>query len=161
LSSDYLATGSQTEEGITKLVKNLAAYELTKAEKLQIVNLMPTLPVELYVVSVECRYFANTSECPFLNIQIVEELEDRFGQQIEEILDYIKESLSIPTEGTARTGVVKINGQSAPRILLESPVVVIEAEQWDEDADAIYDEEYFDDNGVGAGVEGDLEMDED
>jgi hypothetical protein len=95
------------------------------------------------------------------NIQIVEELEDRFGQQIEEILDNVKESLSSPIEGAARTDVVNINGQSGPRILLESPVVVIEAEQWDEDADAIYDEEYFDDNGVGAGVEGDLEMDED
>jgi len=104
--------------------------------------------------------FTNTIECPSLNIQIVEELEDRFGQQIEEILDNVKESLSTPTEGAARTD-VKINGQSAPRIFLESPVVVIEAEQWDEDADAIYDEEYFDDNGVGAGVEGDLEMDED
>lgn len=50
LSANYLPNISQTEEGITKLVKDLAPYELTKAEKLQIVNLAPTLPVELYVV---------------------------------------------------------------------------------------------------------------
>jgi len=31
-------------------VKGLAPYGLTKAEKLQLVNLAPTLPVELYVV---------------------------------------------------------------------------------------------------------------
>ena len=31
-------------------MKDLAPYELTKAEKLQVVNLAPTLAVELYVV---------------------------------------------------------------------------------------------------------------
>lgn len=50
LSADYLPTHSQSPEGITQLVQNLAAYEFTKAEKLQVVNLAPTLPVELYVV---------------------------------------------------------------------------------------------------------------
>lgn len=50
LSADYQPTISQTSEGITKLVKDLAPYELTKAEKLQVVNLAPTEPVELYVV---------------------------------------------------------------------------------------------------------------
>jgi len=51
LGAEYLPTRSQTEEGISNLVKNLAPYSLTKAEKLQVVNLAPTLPVELYVVS--------------------------------------------------------------------------------------------------------------
>lgn len=32
------------------MVKALEPYELTKAEKLQIVNLAPATPVELYVV---------------------------------------------------------------------------------------------------------------
>jgi hypothetical protein len=32
-------------------VKDLAQHDLTKAEKLQIVNLAPTEPVELYVVN--------------------------------------------------------------------------------------------------------------
>ena len=40
----------QNEERIEKLVKGLAPYDFTKAEKLQIVNLAPTEPVELYVV---------------------------------------------------------------------------------------------------------------
>ncbi|GLB38263.1 putative RNA polymerase Rpb4 [Lyophyllum shimeji] len=74
LSADYLPTARQTPEGITKLVKELAPYDLTKAEKLQVVNLAPTLPVELYV--------------------IVEELEDRLGDRMEEILDRVKSTLS-------------------------------------------------------------------
>lgn len=52
LSADYQPTSSQTEAGIVQLTKSLAAYDLTKAEKLQIVNLAPTEPVELYVVRV-------------------------------------------------------------------------------------------------------------
>ncbi len=50
LSAEYQPTKSQTEQGITRLVKDLDKYALTKAEKLQVVNLVPTLPVELYVV---------------------------------------------------------------------------------------------------------------
>lgn len=68
LSGDYLPNISQKEEGITKLVKDLAPYDLTKAEKLQIVNLAPTRAVELYVVcfqkqkkaSVLCVVFLTT-----------------------------------------------------------------------------------------------------
>ncbi|EKM49756.1 uncharacterized protein PHACADRAFT_201449 [Phanerochaete carnosa HHB-10118-sp] len=50
LSADYQPTGSQSENGIVQLTKSLATYDLTKAEKLQVVNLAPTEPVELYVV---------------------------------------------------------------------------------------------------------------
>lgn len=41
--------------------------------------------------------------------------------------------------------------------------MVQQNEEWDEDADAMYDEEdeEYDDTGAGAGVEGDLEMDDD
>ena len=57
LSADYQPTISQTPAGITKLVKELAPIELTKAEKLQVVNLAPTEPVELYVVCrIPCFY---------------------------------------------------------------------------------------------------------
>jgi len=139
LAADYLTATSQSEEGISKVVKNMAPYELTKAEKLQIVNLTPTCPVELYV--------------------IVEELEDRFGQQIDEILDIVKGSLSEHADPSTRTKRIKINGESAPEI--PPAQVVVEGDQWDEDADAIYDEEFFDDTGAGEGIEGDLEMEED
>ena len=57
LSADYQPTISQTSAGITKLVEDLASFELTRAEKLQVVNLAPTEPVELYVVCSASRYF--------------------------------------------------------------------------------------------------------
>lgn len=50
LSADYQPTSSQTDATVTQLTRNLATYDLTKAEKLQIVNLTPVEPVELYVV---------------------------------------------------------------------------------------------------------------
>lgn len=68
----------------------------------------------------------------------------------------MKESLSTPADATVTTNGVNINRQPATQIEIEEP-----EQQWDEDADAIYDEEYFDDTGGGAGVEGDLEMDDD
>jgi len=138
LSADYLPTSSQTEEGITILVKKLAPFEFTKAEKLQIVNLAPTLPVELYVV--------------------VEELEDRFGDQIDEILGYVEGSISSAVKPTA----TKTNAFNGQPVETSGGVVLLEENpQWDEDADAVYDEDVYDDVGAGAGVEGDLEMDED
>src|SRR5712671_5646119 len=50
LTADYQPTRVQTAQGIQRLTKNLAPFGLTKAEKLQIVNLTPVEPVELYVV---------------------------------------------------------------------------------------------------------------
>jgi hypothetical protein len=132
LSANHLPNLSQKEEGITKLVKDLAPYGLTKAEKLQIVNLAPALPVELYV--------------------IVEELEDRFGDQIDEILGHVQNSL-------AQSKSDGINGaQSAQQ---GSGPITVEEDHWDLDADAPYEEDMYDDTGEGAGVEGDLDMDED
>jgi hypothetical protein len=52
LSADFQPTTFQSPSGITQLVKDLAPFDLTKAEKLQVVNLAPTQPVELYVVRV-------------------------------------------------------------------------------------------------------------
>lgn len=48
---------SQNEASITQLVKDLEPFDLTKAEKLQIVNLAPSEPVELYVVSKTLFFF--------------------------------------------------------------------------------------------------------
>ncbi|RXW23786.1 hypothetical protein EST38_g2067 [Candolleomyces aberdarensis] len=147
LGADYLPTSKQTSEGITKLVKALEPYNLTKAEKLQIVNLAPTSPVELYV--------------------IVEELEDRLGDRMEGLLERIQsiqgEISSSASAGTAAaTAAAGVNG-----IVGEDPQV-IGSVSWDnptddfgEDADAIYDEEMFDDSGEGVGVEGDLDLEDD
>jgi DNA-directed RNA polymerase subunit F len=136
LSANYLPNISQKEEGITKLVKDLAPYGLTKAEKLQIVNLAPIRPVELYV--------------------IVEELEDRLGEdRIEEILGHVKESLTQSHSDTINSH--SING--APSVQQGS--LIVEQDHWDLDADAPYEEDMYDDTGEGAGVEGDLDMEED
>ena len=50
LTASYQPSLSLSEAGVQKLVKALATFGLTKAEKLQIVNLVPTEPVELYTV---------------------------------------------------------------------------------------------------------------
>ncbi|KAF8817052.1 hypothetical protein BYT27DRAFT_7204849 [Phlegmacium glaucopus] len=137
LSANYLPNVSQTEEGITKLVKDLASYDLTKSEKLQIVNLAPTLPVELYV--------------------IVEELEDRFGDRIDEILGHVQGSLTQPNLDTA----IKSNGINGALSAVQQSSTFVEDDQWDLDADAPYEEDVYDDTGEGTGVEGDLDMEED
>lgn len=86
----------------------------------------------------------------------MEELEDRFGDQLDDILENIQSS-TVTTRGTVQTN--GINGQ--PERLSVDTVQVIQDGQWDEDADAIYDEDIYDDTGAGNGVEGDLEMDDD
>lgn len=60
----------QNEETIQKVVRLLEPFKLTKAEKLQLVNLRPTTPVELSL--------------------IIEESEERISEeQIDEILDIV------------------------------------------------------------------------
>ncbi|KAF9568751.1 hypothetical protein CPC08DRAFT_746170 [Agrocybe pediades] len=141
LSADYLPTSTQTEESITNLVKKLEPFSLTKAEKLQIVNLAPTMPVELYV--------------------IVEELEDRFGDRMNDILECVQSTVD---STTIKPRAITTNGINGHTHLAESSSTVVMIEEsndaWDDDADAVYDEDVYDDEGAGAGVEGDLEMDE-
>ena len=50
LEAEYQPTRSQSPGAITQLITALGKYDLTKAEKLQIVNLAPQQLVELYVV---------------------------------------------------------------------------------------------------------------
>lgn len=50
LTTPPLETAKQNEVSMLKLLKQLASYNLTKLEKLQIVNLRPNSLVELYVV---------------------------------------------------------------------------------------------------------------
>ncbi|RPD56088.1 hypothetical protein L226DRAFT_509895 [Lentinus tigrinus ALCF2SS1-7] len=140
LSADYQPTSSQCPEGIAQLTRNLAQWDLTKAEKLQIVNLAPTEPVELYV--------------------IVEELEDRFGDKMDDILSTVKASLREPAPAVNGT----TNGEEHQQAMLVEHVVYSEYQEhyqdtnhWDYDATEVV----FDDTGEGAGIEGDLDVEED
>ncbi|KAG8927840.1 hypothetical protein FRC03_011246 [Tulasnella sp. 419] len=74
LSSEPHPTLRHDPSSIKTLLENLRAFDLTKAEKLMIVNLAPSTNVELYT--------------------IVEELEDRLQDQVDEILEVVKASLS-------------------------------------------------------------------
>ncbi|KAI5120449.1 hypothetical protein M0805_008496 [Coniferiporia weirii] len=136
LSADYQPTKGQTPEAVTQLVRGLAAYDLTKAEKLQIVNLAPTEPVELYV--------------------IVEELEDRLGEHMQAVLDTVRASLPAqPSAFAAPIGDATVD-YSAYRINGEA---MENRPGWEDGGEGVEDD--YDDLGAGAGVEGDLEMDDD
>ncbi|KIJ62657.1 hypothetical protein HYDPIDRAFT_157520 [Hydnomerulius pinastri MD-312] len=133
LSADFQPTRRQSDTGISQLVRDLGPFSLTKAEKLQIVNLAPTEPVELYV--------------------IVEELEDRLGDHMEDILRTVAKSLDGAAEvaedapfgnGQSHGGKVEVYEEG-------------EQEGWEHD---VNDDEFVD-MGEGAGVEGDLDMDDD
>ncbi|KAG1885223.1 hypothetical protein F4604DRAFT_1878604 [Suillus subluteus] len=104
---------------------------------LQIVNLAPAEPVELYV--------------------IVEELEDRLGDRMNDLLVAVSKSLheSAPGHPNATMAVPEDKGtlgEDAVEVYEEA-----EQETWEFDANAME----FDDMGEGAGVEGDLDVDDD
>ncbi|KAG8214669.1 RNA polymerase Rpb4-domain-containing protein [Butyriboletus roseoflavus] len=134
LSAEYQPTSQQSDHGISQLVRDLAPFSLTKAEKLQVVNLAPTEPVELYV--------------------IVEELEDRLGDRMDEILGIVSRSLSTTAATTPSQSASSTNG---PAYNTET-VDAYEIEQgWEQDGEGTE----FDDLGEGLGVEGDLDMEDD
>ncbi|KAI0629977.1 HRDC-like protein [Trametes polyzona] len=140
LSADYQPTPSQTADGVTQLTRKLGQWDLTKAEKLQIVNLAPTEPVELYV--------------------IVEELEDRFGDKMEDILNTVKSSLAEPAatvNGTSGGEDASHSMQVETTYTEYAEEYTQDAEQWDYDANEVV----FDDTGEGAGIEGDLDVEDD
>ncbi|KAF8315584.1 hypothetical protein DL93DRAFT_2057041 [Clavulina sp. PMI_390] len=86
LASFPLLTAQQNEKTIIKLMKILNPYSLTKLEKLQIVNLLPTSLVELYVIieDLEERFsegdmeaiIAAAKTCLLERIELVEEVKD-------------------------------------------------------------------------------------
>ncbi|KAJ3995176.1 RNA polymerase Rpb4-domain-containing protein [Lentinula boryana] len=138
LTAEYQLTSSQTSNGITQLVKDLANYKLTKAEKLQIVNLAPTQPVELYV--------------------IVEELEDRLGEAMETVLSTVSASLSAapshPLNASSPAPVLPMaSSDTMADLSLQYP-----SEDFN-DAGMVNDM-VFDDEGQGVGIEGDLDKEE-
>ncbi|KAL5482326.1 hypothetical protein ACEPAI_8920 [Sanghuangporus weigelae] len=142
LTADYQPAQQQSAEYIMQLVHDLNKFDLTKAEKLQIVNLAPTEPVELYV--------------------IVEEIEDRFGDKMDEVLDVVRSSLAQPNPLFLPSD-EQSQGQSAQPSSSARIIHMQEHETrlgWEEEADGEHIDE-FDDLGAGVGVEGDLEMGDD
>lgn len=90
------------------------------------------------------------------NVQIVEELEDRLGDRMEEILTHVQSSGATAAASAPQT--IRMDS------VHDDDVVLIEEDSWrhnSEDADGIIDEDMFDDTGEGAGVEGDLDVDDD
>ncbi|KAI0037500.1 hypothetical protein FA95DRAFT_1506901 [Auriscalpium vulgare] len=132
LAADYQPSSRQTSAAITQLVKDLAPFGLNKSEKLQITNLAPTEAVELYV--------------------IVEELEDRLGERMEDVLSAVRSSLVDPPLDDPVYG-------SAPDFLDETAGFFVDSaahQEWTGGEDV-----EFDDVGEGVGVEGDLDVEDD
>ncbi|OBZ71245.1 DNA-directed RNA polymerase III subunit RPC9 [Grifola frondosa] len=154
LSADYQPTASQSDEGITQLTRSLSSYELTKSEKLQIVNLAPTEPVELYVVRLLAYTWFSEPDHMRAGVQIVEELEDRFGNQMDNILSAVRSSLSEPVPVASSDN----EPMQAEIVYAETTEIYVEeSSNWEQDTNEVV----FDDTGEGAGVEGDLDMEDD
>lgn len=88
--------------------------------------------------------------------QIVEELEDRFGEKMDDILSTVRSSLSDPAvqvQEEARHGAEEM-AEAYTYTYTENDDAY--AEQWGYDPN----EQVFDDTGEGAGVEGDLDVDD-
>ena len=149
----------QTAQGVQCLTKNLAPFGLTKAEKLQVVNLTPVEPVELYVVRAPPPRIRPLTF--FFPSQIVEELEDRLGNCMEDVLEVVRSSLSAPPPSSASATEPPLAAQSMLEIVDETPAMPhddmdLDAPLWEHDDNEI---EYID-AGEGVGIEGDLDVDD-
>lgn len=90
--------------------------------------------------------------------QIVEEIEDRLGDRMDEVLDVVRSSLTKP--------LFLPTGAKEPPAGLPAHTGVAEGNQnrpgWEAgEGEGAGQEDEFDDMGMGAGVEGDLEMGDD
>lgn len=137
LSAPFQPTGRQSAEGTRTLLGALRDYDLTKGEKLQIVNLAPTEPVELYVV--------------------VEELEERLLDNMDTVLQHVRDSLS-ETAGA--------NGSSLEPAPREPTAAELRALAMEIDGGAAQDEEMWaedeeEDYVPEGALEGDLDVEED
>lgn len=135
LSAEYQPMQQQCEAGVTQLVKDLAPFGLTKAEKLQVVNLAPTEAVELYV--------------------IVEELEDRLGDRMDQVLSVVSKSLQ-SNHSHGMNGPRPPTHDTVPEPTVGYVEVYEEEDRWEHDGNDLE----FDDFGEGVGVEGDLDMED-
>ena len=88
--------------------------------------------------------------------QIVEELEDRLGERMNEILTHVQSSLSEApaTSGTGPALEITDLGHD------EDGIFVME-DDYTQEIGAYHEEIAFDDTGEGTGIEGDLDVEED
>ena len=91
----------------------------------------------------------------------MEELEDRLGHQMEDILSVVRASLE---PSSSHLNPPEISTTSVPA-QGDQQVFVQEEQSWDnvDDVEQVFDpsEVLFDDTGEGVGVEGDLDMEDD
>lgn len=95
-------------------------------------------------------FYSFSLSIQFLYFQIVEELEDRLAERMEEVISHVQESLVLDPALIP-----------APREMdaSKNTNAVDEGENWEVDEEYVIEE--FDDKGEGVGVEGDLDMNDD
>jgi hypothetical protein len=91
------------------------------------------------------------------SLQIIEELEDRLGESMNEILVLVKASLSEPSLVPQQHETLSIPASSVKQNEVADDYTI---QYPDVDADGDIDMEQFDDTGEGVGVEGDLDVEE-
>ena len=79
----------ETESGVSACLSKLDAYKLTKAEKLQIINLAPTSEVVVNLVREHLKCINST--------QLIEECEERLSDQaMEQLISDVSTTLNVP-----------------------------------------------------------------
>ena len=89
--------------------------------------------------------------------QIVEELEDRFGDNIEDMLTIVRSSLSEPVVSHNGANGMADEEPAPEQVYYSEENYMDDANGWDHDANEVV----FDDTGEGAGIEGDLDVEDD
>jgi hypothetical protein len=86
----------------------------------------------------------------------VEELEDRLGDRMDDILPVVKSSLTLPPGSVTTNGIHDEQLPGLGSIEPAGPVTYFEMDEV-----YVHEDFVFDDAGEGAGIEGDLDMEED
>ncbi|XP_062108295.1 uncharacterized protein LOC133819138 [Humulus lupulus] len=96
---DYLvetAACNQTQENISEFLEKSKKYDLAKAELLNIINIRPSTPVELY--------------------SMIEQCDDRLGDTVEELVEVVVEVLPPPpTEMASEEGTNEANQETVTK----------------------------------------------
>ncbi|KAH7097379.1 RNA polymerase Rpb4-domain-containing protein [Auriculariales sp. MPI-PUGE-AT-0066] len=146
LEAKFQPTKKQTHDGISTLVSGLGKYSLTKGEKLQIVNLAPTEDIELYVV--------------------VEQLEERFLDDMPNILQLVRDSFDKDAVAVERTQREEATDAEVAALAMEIDGPDADGEydddSWPGDDRWANDAEEYGDSGFveEGGLEGDLDVEE-